>query len=252
MPRWECQKSLWSAVLIACLLVAVPAHAGSVAILGDTLNSAEGLGSFDGTLEYDADPFSTVGMLEIMLTNTSAPDNGGYITGFLFNIASEEAVTATLLSDPGSPYPFEQCLGGGLNGQPFGNPYDAGAALDGTFLGGGDPTRGIAVGDSGTFAFRIESADAGSLTAMSFLEGGPYDFDFIVRFRGFDDGGSDKVPAVVVPLPVPLALGAIGLVGAMIGAARWRRSAGVGRRWQNGADLPGAHEPDRAAKPGVR
>ena len=52
MPRWECQRSLWSVMLIACLLAAVPARAGSVAVLGDVFNSAEGLGSFDGTLEY--------------------------------------------------------------------------------------------------------------------------------------------------------------------------------------------------------
>jgi hypothetical protein len=229
MPKWECQRSLWCAALIGCLSAAASARAGSVAILGDGMNSAEGLGSFEGLLEYDADLFSTVGTLQIMLTNTSAPDNGGYITGFLFNIASAEDATATLLSDPESLYPFEQCFGGGLNGQPYGNPYDAGAALDGTFLGGGDPAAGIAVGETGTFAFQIQSPNAGSLTAMNFVEGGPYDFDFLVRFRGFDDGGSDKVPVVVVPLPLPLALGAVGFVGAMIGAARWRRSAGARR-----------------------
>jgi hypothetical protein len=227
MMKCENQRSLCIAALIGGMLAVAPARADSVAVLGDTFNSTEGLGRFEGMIEYDADPFSTVGILDIMLTNTSTPENGGYITGFLFNIASSDEATATLLSDPGSIYPFEQCMGGGLNGQPFGNPYDAGAALDGTFLGGGEPERGIAVGETGTFAFQIESPDAGSLTAMNFLEGGPYDFDFLVRFRGFDDGGSDKVPAVVVPLPLPLALGAAGLVGVMFGAARRRRSAFV-------------------------
>ena len=225
MLKRRYRMSLWPAMLIACLVAAAPARADSVAVLGDMFNSTEGLGSFDGLLEYDADLFSTVGTLQIMLTNTSAPENGGYITGFLFNIASAEDATATLLYDPESLYPFEQCVGGGLNGQPFGNPYDAGAALEGSFLGGGDPTPGIAVGETGTFAFQIQAPNAGSLTAMSFVEGGPYDFDFLVRFRGFDDGGSDKVPAVVVPLPAPIALGAIGLVGAVIGAARYRRSS---------------------------
>jgi hypothetical protein len=227
MMTCEYKRSLCIAALIGGMLVAAPARAGSVAMLGDASNSTEGLGSFDGMIAYDADPFSTTGVLEIMLTNTSAPDNGGYITGFLFNIASAGDATAKLLSDSGSLYPFEQCLGGGLNGQPFGNPYDAGAALGGSFLGGGDPELGIAVGETGTFAFQIKSTSAGTLNALSFLEGGPYDFNFLVRFRGFDDGGSDKVPAAIVPLPVPLAFGAVGLGAVMIGAARRRRSAGI-------------------------
>ena len=58
---------------------------------------------------------------------------------------------------------------------------------------------------------------------MSFLEGGPYEFDFIVRFKGFLDGGSDKVPAAVVPLPVPVAIGALGLLGVVLGRKRIRR-----------------------------
>jgi len=225
MRNGQCPGRLCAAAVIAGMFAAPPVQAGSVAFISDEFSSTEGLGSFDGLLDYDADLFSTVGTLQIMLTNTSAPENGGYITGFLFNIASAEDATATLLSDPESIYPFEQCVGNGLSGRPYGNPYDAGAALGGKFLGGGNPTGGIAVGDTGSFMFRIESADAGALTASSFLDGGPYDFDFLVRFRGFDDGGSDKVPAVMIPLPAPIALGAVGLVAAMIGAARYRRSS---------------------------
>lgn len=226
MCSWQDPGRLCAAAVIAGVFAATPAQAGSVAFIGDESSSTEGLGSFEGLLEYDADLFSTVGMLQIMLTNTSAPGNGGYITGFLFNIADNGGdSTATLLADPESIYPFEQCVDNGLSGRPYGNPYDAGAALGGKFLGGGNPTGGIAVGDTGSFTFRIESADAGSLTAGSFLDGGPYDFDFLVRFRGFDDGGSDEVPAVMIPLPASIALGAIGLVAAMMGAARCRRSS---------------------------
>jgi hypothetical protein len=226
MRNGQCPGRLCVAAAIAGVFAATSAMAGSVAYIGDGPASTEGLGSFDGLLEYDADLFSTVGTLQIMLTNTSAPENGGYITGFLFNIADGGGDTvATLLSDPQSIYPFEQCVDSGLNGEPYGNPYDAGAALGGSFLGGGDPTAGIAVGDTGSFRFRIESADAWTLAAGSFLNGGPYEFDFLVRFRGFEDGGSDKVPAVMIPLPAPIALGAAGLVAAMIGAARYRRSS---------------------------
>ena len=55
------------------------------------------------------------------------------------------------------------------------------------------------------------------LTALDFLTGGAFEFNFLVRFRGFEDGGSDKVGAIVVPLPPAFALAAFGLL--FVGAA---------------------------------
>jgi len=121
--------------------------------------------------------------------------------------------------------------GSGLSGEPFGNPFDAGAALGGSFLGGGSPNAGIGVGQTGTFSFLISALDAGGLNASDFLNGGPFDFNFVIRFRGFEDGGSDKVPAAmlttpnVVPVPMPLALGAAGLIAAMVGSYRLRNKS---------------------------
>jgi hypothetical protein len=58
--------------------------------------------------------------------------------------------------------------------------------------------------------FTVSAADAASLTAIDFING-PYAYDFIVRFRGFNGGGSDKVPALVTVIPGPSALCAIAL-----------------------------------------
>ena len=82
-------------------------------------------------------------------------------------------------------------------------------SLSGTWLGGGAPQPGIAIGNTETFTFNVTATDAASLTEGSFLEG-PYAFDFVVRFRGLNNGGSDKVPT---PTPGPVALAGIaGLV----------------------------------------
>ena len=91
-------------------------------------------------------------------------------------------------------------------------------AIGGSFLGGGNPNPGIGVGQTGMFTFNITASDAGVLTALDFLTGGSFDFNFLVRFRGFQDGGSDKVGGIVVPLPPALTLGLLGL--ACMGAAR--------------------------------
>lgn len=220
MGRWGITRA---ALVVGVMLgPGLAVQAGSIPIMSDGANSTEGLGSFTGSLAYEFDPFADLGFLSVTLTNTSDPDNGGFITGFVFNIASaDDDASATFTS---GSHPFENLTDGGLNAEPFGNPFDAGAALGGAFQGGGSPTQGIAVGDTGIFEFDVMAFDAADLTALSFLPGGPSEFNFIVRFRGFENGDSDKVPASVIPLPPALALGGLGLLGAMFGARRVRRS----------------------------
>ena len=91
--------------------------------------------------------------------------------------------------------------------------------MGGDWLGGGSPNAGIANGVTGTFTFKITATDAASLT--------PYDFigamntsqlaDFVVRVKGIPGPNgttlSDKVPALVVPLPTGFAFGLAGLSG---------------------------------------
>ena len=219
MGRWGITRA---ALVVGVMLGSgLAVQAGSIDIFSDDANSTGGLGSFTGSLAYEFDPIADLGFLTITLTNTSDPDNGGYITGFVFNIASaDDDAFATFTS---GSHPFENLTDGGLRAEPF-DTFDAGAALGGAFLGGGSPTEGIAVGDTGIFEFDVMAFDAADLTALSFLTGGQYEFNFIVRFKGFENGDSDKVPATIIPLPPGLALGGLGLLGAMFGARRMRRS----------------------------
>lgn len=196
---------------VAMLGLAASANADVVLIEGDTGNSTEGLADFDGTIQYDF-LGGMDGKLTVSLTNTSDLDNGGFLTGFVFNVGGF-TVDLDLTS---ADYPFD--LVSNESGSPFGT-FAWGAALNGDFLGGGNPSGGIPVGDTGTFMFDLDSADAALISAMTFLTG-DNDFNFLVRFRGFEDGGSDKVPARVVPTPGALAL--LGVAG--IAAARRRRA----------------------------
>jgi hypothetical protein len=186
------------------------AQADLINIFADTPNSTENLGNFTGSIDYT--PGIAFGALIITLSNTSAPANDGFITGFVFNIDSvDAAASATLIN---GTHPFTNT--GPTSGSPFGN-FDAGAALGGDFLGAGSPNAGIAVGATGIFTFLVSASDTLALTAASFING-PNEFDFIVRFRGFADEGSDKVPATV---PAPSALALLLLSGCV---SRRRRS----------------------------
>ena len=213
-----------SRVVIACLaafgLATGAAIADTVDIQGVIAASEEQTGAtYSGSLEYSFIGGST-GELKVSLTNDSPASVGGFLTGFLFRA---DAVTgASLIS--ANPTAFEDTGAG--SGASFGT-FDGGAALRGNFLGGGSPSAGLGIGESGMFVFSITSASASTISAMDFL--GSLDdphttTGFLVRFRGLDDGGSDKVPGggfeVVVPLPGAGALAAVGL--ALVGVRRRR------------------------------
>jgi hypothetical protein len=213
-----CGSSLFIAVAaVAALAGPAAVHADSLDIFADTANSTEGLGNFSGSIDYSLDGLA--GLLVIELTNISADEVGGWISGFVFNTGNVTNVSTTLVDNGGYDLIIQ------VNeeaGSPYG-PFETGAALGGEFLGGGSPMPGIAIGDTGVFTFLIEGAGAASLSAASFLTG-PNEHNFLVRFRG-GEIDSDKVPAMatVIPLPAPLALGAFGLVGSLAGARRYRR-----------------------------
>jgi hypothetical protein len=118
---------------------------------------------------------------------------------------------------------------------PYGKA-DTGAALGSNWEGGGTPSDGLGVGQSGTFTFTVtgiapliaglsDTALLGLLTDTT-GGGGNQPENFIVRFKGFNGGGSDKVPddpggGIVgtpeVPEPATLVtvavLGGMGLIG---------------------------------------
>jgi hypothetical protein len=202
--------------LTGCLaaLVALPASASVIQIASNADAAQYGYGEFTGTIEFSATAFNE-GNLTISLTNTSDPSNGGYITGFLFNINSADSnANASLIS---TLHPTMLPVPPGESGNPFGD-FDAGAAISGSFLGGGSPTTGIGVGATGVFEFLITASDAVSLTAMSFITG-PNEHNFVTRFRGFGDGESDTVPGKLVPAPGALCL----LLGGLFAGGRRRR-----------------------------
>lgn len=192
-------------------LVGTSASAASLNISGDINTSNGGTGSaFSGGMEYVFNSGNT-GTLTVSLTNTTSLSIGGYLTGFVFNIdSSDNAASASLFSATNANFLDT----GSENAAPFGS-FDAGAALGANWSGGGNPSAGIAIGATESFEFTITASDASSLSSMSFV--GLNGTDFAVRFRGLDNGGSDKLLATI---PTP-GTGALALLG--LGVATRRR-----------------------------
>jgi len=196
--------------LVACALAGASASADMISIAGDVGQSTEMTGAtFSGTLDYTFNGGDS-GTLMVSLTNDSPMDVGGFLTGFLFSIASADADASATLAMATDP---DFLNTGAQAGPPFGE-FDAGAALNANWAGGGNPSHGMAVGAAEMFEFDVMASDAGALSASSFLGDGD---DFVVRFRGLENGGSDKVP-VPAPATGMLALGGLAL------AARRRRA----------------------------
>lgn len=221
------------AVLLVCLALDTPAAAG---IITGT-HGVGGLGTFDGDLSYKAtDEHSAE--FQVTLTNTSAAGNLGYLTAFAFNNpggritgASLSATTPAfhLIGDPLHP--------GGVNGAPFGH-FDLGASTGKSFEGGGNPTPGIGVGHTELFWFTLTGNGLTEITEEDFLAtlssppgAGQGPVAFVARFRGFSNGGSDKVPVDLIriehaPEPLTLVSGVVGIaLAAGVVVLRRRSSA---------------------------
>lgn len=205
-----------AAGLVAAAVVATTASADSVDISGVVGASSEQTGAtYSGSLFYDFVGGST-GELTVSLTNDSPASVGGFLTGFVFRATALDGASLT------SSSVSSMTSTGAEAANPFGM-FDGGAALRGKFLGGGKPSDGLGIGQSGVFVFSVTSSHASSLSAHDFL-GSLGEPGFVVRFRGLEDGGSDKVPGgtfeVVVPLP---GAGAMALVGLTAVSVRRRR-----------------------------
>ena len=193
----------------ATAIVAGGAHASTVSFVSDP--GLEGLGAFTGSMDwtYLGD---NAGTFVVTLTNTSPVDNGGYLTGFAFNTVYELRVKVATNGAPQGWLDIDN-----ISAPPLGD-FDHGAALGGDWLGGGSPLAGIGVGETFAFAFDVRGDPAllASMTAYDFFDESQ-GWGFAARFRGFDDGGSDKVTA---SLPAP---GAVALLGLGALASRRRR-----------------------------
>jgi len=219
-------KRLLPLVASAALMLA-PSIAGAVPISGTGT-----LGSFSGTFEYTAID-DTSGTVDIVLNNDSL--TAGFITAFLFNIPLGADVDSAILTSSDLDFLLigdADSFANGEDGNPNGQ-FDIGASTGGGYEGGGSPLLGIAQGFSATFSFALTGTGLGALTADSFLTtlsvppgDGAGAEDFVVRFRGFPDNGSDKVPndGGTPPVPEPGTLSLLGLGLASLAVRRRARA----------------------------
>jgi len=219
------------AILCSLLLLIFVAPQSGDALLFYGYGGESGLGFFEGSLTYT--PLKDNATLEIWLKNTTPEAWGGYITGFAFNNPDipgiKGAISGISFSDPDFDLIGGPAFDNGINAMPLGY-FDIGAALGGDWMGGGDPKPGLGFNESRTFTFQLTGTGLTSLNEMMFLNelssggspgmGGQF---FGARFRGFTNGGSDKVPGNPDPIPEPgtLVLLGSGLVG--FGAFGWMR-----------------------------
>ncbi|MDB5310730.1 MAG: hypothetical protein JWO38_4932 [Gemmataceae bacterium] len=214
--------------------------------------AASGPGYFTGKIEVD-NISTTQAAIRITLSNTSPISNGGYITGFAFNLPgtiTTASLTSTYIPVAGQSFSL---LGGPnfnnsitnydqIKGSPYGY-FDIGAAVGSSLLGTGKVQAGLAVNQTGQFTFSLNSTsynldNISAQLLMDTLSSNPQgggSAPFLVRFRGFLDGSSDKVvggvvcpsppPVNGVPAPPGMLLGLLGFGGCLLGRGFRRRSA---------------------------
>lgn len=206
-----------SAILL--FLIVLPQSSYALTIIGNVLGSTEHLGNFLGESTYSATSAASAAFT-VALTNISPMGNGGYLTAFVFNNPANRITSAALLtSDPDFNLLFDN---DNINGSPYGK-FDIGISTGGKFQGtgptAGPPSDGIAAGVTETFTFTFTGTYLDTLSEDSFMSelstgtGAAKGYQaFVSRFRGFNNGGSDKVPGII-PEPASLSLLGLGLLG---------------------------------------
>ena len=200
------KKTIGIIILIFFLLICVQPSFATVLISGDGT-----WGDFVGNLTYN--PITaTTARLSITLTNTSPITNGGFLTGFVFNNPLNSITGITSTSFTNTNFQLLGLSNNGISASPYGG-FDIGAALGGNFLGGGKPQDGIYVNDSAEFIFYLAGNALNTLNESSFINemANGSNVYFLTRFRGFNNGESNKTPAS--PEPASLSLLGLGLLG---------------------------------------
>lgn len=209
-----------------CAALAVASLAGTQALGQTVIHSDAPLNptppaSFQASVVYDA----TLSQLQFDILNTSPFDNGGFLTGFVFNVpAGVRALYNDVLPGEG----FDQVSG--VTVLPYGT-FSTGVALGKEFFEGGNPENGLFPTESQTFFFNItlDGTPAGDLlNVQDFLSLATQDGEepavMVARFREFDSGGDQLAPALI-PLPMAAwsALSGMGLLAVPTVLRRVRR-----------------------------
>lgn len=173
-------------------------------------------GGFFGSLQYDFLGNDSA-LMTLTLTNTSQFD--GKLVALAFDAAADTSgwtFSPAMSSGLSSAW---SDIAGSINTAPFGM-RSFGASNTSSWVGGGSPNTGLHVGDTGVWIFEGMGAD--SVSAADFLSpnGG---YNLMIRFRGFSNGASDKLPAMPDE-PPPVVPGFVGLpLIALAGLRRRRR-----------------------------
>jgi len=218
-------KGVLTATILLGTCFGAPVNITGIPCVGGA-NGCEGNGFFTGTLNY-TDTDATHAQLVLSLTNSLSSAAGGFITNVAFNNPSNDITGVTYGTTLAT---FDTLMGGptfdnSIDAAPLGS-FDIGAGTSGVFNGGGSPNGGIARGNSATLTFTLTGTGLDTLTTQSFvntLDTSGTGFLY-VRFRGFDNGGSDKVLASVVPTPEPRLLSLLLVLAAGVGYFARKRS----------------------------
>ena len=174
-----------AAIGLALLTSVAPATVQATTI-GVCSGQLEALGDCTETVSFD----TTSKVLTITLKNTSPAANGGFLTADAFNLGAAGTPDISVLSFAGDSdfpafvlSPEAPSSGGAIHVAPFGSREFVISATGGAWLGGGNPSGGIPVGESATFAL---------LLSANITEASLFGLDEAIRFRGFKHHGSDK------------------------------------------------------------
>lgn len=189
-------RTFSTAPFLLALAAAVSATNAATVKLEST-KGLEGLGAYTADISYDYGGSSTA-KLTLSVTNTSISSNSGYLTAIAFGGFSSLPFTiSSTTAAKNFSYIGSKSGKSTVSASPFGDFALGFSTSKSSWLGGGTPSLGLAPGQTGTFTLNLTGSKStlSSFSVESFLGGKNTDELFVARFRGFTDGGSDKVAA---------------------------------------------------------